>query len=167
MNIEPCYICGMDGARLRELRRRYGLTQVQVARAASMAQPDLSAIEAGRRGIPETRARVLAALRSLVRPSDVLDDEVRQVILSIFDRFGATDVRLFGSVARGDDGPGSDIDLIATFPEDFDLLDLMTLEQVLEDALGLAVDVVADTPRVERALARTAPDQVSLRARSA
>lgn len=157
----------MNGAQLRELRRRYGLTQVQVAGAAGMAQPDLSAIEAGRRGTPETRARVHSALRSLVRPTEVLDDEMRRVILSIFDRFGATDVRLFGSVARGDDRAGSDIDLVATFPETFDLLDLMSIEHQLEEALGLSVDVVADTPRARAALGRSSREQVRLQPRPA
>lgn len=152
----------MDGVRLRELRTRYGLTQQQVSRAAGMRQPDLSAIENGRRGSAEARRRVLSAIRSLVRPSTVLDVATRRQLLEIFDRYGASDVRIFGSVARSSDEPGSDLDLIARFPDGFDLFDLMNLEEELEDALGIAVDVVADSPRTDYALSGAKRQAVAL-----
>lgn len=40
----------------------------------------------------------------------------RQRILAIFEKHGATDVKVFGSVARGDANPNSDIDFLCTVP---------------------------------------------------
>jgi predicted nucleotidyltransferase len=50
-------------------------------------------------------------------------------------------VRVFGSVARGEDKPASDIDLIADFPTGTSLLTVIGLEQALRDLLGVAVDL--------------------------
>lgn len=57
--------------------------------------------------------------------------------------YGARDVRLFGSVARGDAGEASDIDLLVTFERGRSLLDQIGLQQDLEEALGMKVDVVS------------------------
>jgi hypothetical protein len=52
-------------------------------------------------------------------------------------------VRLFGSVARGEEQPGSDIDLLVDFDPDSSLFDLLHLSQALTDLLGRRVDVVS------------------------
>lgn len=152
----------MDGRRLKELRIRHSLTQRQVADAAGMRQPDLSAIENGRRGSIESRTRVLNAIRSLARPGEALDDRMRAAMRRILERYGATDIRLFGSVARKTDRPGSDLDVIARFPEGFDLFDLMNLEAELEELVGLRVDVVSDSDRTPYALADAKRQAVAL-----
>lgn len=54
---------------------------------------------------------------------------------------GARDVRIFGSVARGQAGPSSDLDLLVRLEQGHSLLDL---KQDLEDLLGIPVDVVTD-----------------------
>lgn len=54
-------------------------------------------------------------------------------------------VRLFGSVARGDDRVGSDIDLIVSLAPGGTLMDLARLEVDLEVLLGCPVDVVPET----------------------
>ena len=41
----------------------------------------------------------------------------RDAILALAAKHGATDVRLFGSVARGDEMPESDVDVLAQFPD--------------------------------------------------
>ena len=41
----------------------------------------------------------------------------RDAILALAAKHGATDVRIFGSVARGDDSPESDVDVLARFPD--------------------------------------------------
>lgn len=68
---------------------------------------------------------------------------------------------MFGSVARGDDRPGSDIDLLVDFPAGTSLLSVIGLEQALRDLLGLPVDVgPADALRPdmrERVLAEARP----------
>ena len=52
-------------------------------------------------------------------------------------------VALFGSVARGDDTPGSDIDFLVEFDKGSSLFDLMDLQEALEDPLGVPIDVVS------------------------
>jgi predicted nucleotidyltransferase len=51
--------------------------------------------------------------------------------------------RLFGSAARGDGRPVSDIDLLVDFDEDSSLFDLMRMSREFEALLGRAVDVVS------------------------
>jgi uncharacterized protein len=66
----------------------------------------------------------------------------RQAILELAARYGAHDVRLFGSVACGDDRPDSDVDLLVRFDPDRSLLDHGGLIADLEDLLGGKVDVI-------------------------
>jgi len=66
----------------------------------------------------------------------------REAILEIARRHGARDVRIFGSVARGDAGANSDLDLILRFEASRTLLDHAALIGDLEDLLGVKVDVV-------------------------
>lgn len=56
---------------------------------------------------------------------------------------GATSLYLFGSVARGDAQPGSDLDLFIDYDRDsrFNAFDLVGIKQYLERALGVDVDV--------------------------
>ena len=70
--------------------------------------------------------------------------EHRDEILRIAARHGAGNVRVFGSVARGDAGPDSDLDLLVTMEAGRSLLDLVAFGQDLEDALDRHVDVVTD-----------------------
>jgi predicted nucleotidyltransferase len=152
----------VDGARLRSVRERFGLTQVEVAREAGMHQPVLSAIENGRRGTPQTRQRVHQAIQRLARPSRGLDQHVRAELRQILRDHGATEIRVFGSTARGEDQPGSDLDLLACFPEGFGLLALMTVEEEVEQAFGISVDIVSDDPRVTVVLERARHEAVPL-----
>jgi len=68
----------------------------------------------------------------------------RELILGIAARHGARRVRVFGSAARGDTHPGSDLDLLVAFDAGRNLLDQIGLAQELEDALGCPIDVVAE-----------------------
>jgi hypothetical protein len=79
----------------------------------------------------------------------------RSDILRIAARHGAHDVRIFGSVIRGQAGEGSDVDFLVRLDADRSLLDHVALMQDLEDALGCPVDVVTD-----RALHRAIRDRV-------
>ena len=51
---------------------------------------------------------------------------------------------MFGSVARGDDRPDSDLDLLVEMADDRSLLDLVALEQELEALLQCPVDVLTE-----------------------
>lgn len=64
--------------------------------------------------------------------------------LRIATAHGAHNVRAFGSVARGDAKPTSDVDFLVELEEGRSLLDHVALIQALEDLLGRKVDVVTD-----------------------
>jgi predicted nucleotidyltransferase len=72
----------------------------------------------------------------------LLDDR-RDEILSLAARHHGSRVRLFGSVARGEDSAASDIDLLVDFSEGSSLFDLIRLARELEALLGRSVDVVS------------------------
>lgn len=143
----------MSVSDVKAVRQRFKLTQAQVAERAGVKQPEVSAVENGTRSTPGARERTLKAIRDLARPSVGLTAEVRAQALEIFERYGGSNVRVFGSVAKGVDHPGSDIDFIANFPDDFTLFTMFNLQDDLEEAIGLPVDIVADEPRDTRALA--------------
>ena len=69
----------------------------------------------------------------------------RHEILRIAAAYGARNVRLFGSAARGEDHAGSDLDLLVDMESGRSLLDLVGLGQDLEDLLNRKVDVLTDT----------------------
>jgi predicted nucleotidyltransferase len=68
----------------------------------------------------------------------------RPTILRIATRHGARNVRVFGSIVRGDAGPNSDIDLLVELEPGRTLLDVIALEQDLEELLGRPVEVLTD-----------------------
>lgn len=72
---------------------------------------------------------------------DDLLREKREEILRIAARHGASNVRVFGSVARGEAGPDSDIDFLVELEPDRSLLDHSALLVDLEDLLGRKVDI--------------------------
>jgi len=51
---------------------------------------------------------------------------------------------VFGSVARGEDRPGSDVDILIKFEEPKSLLDIVRLERELSETLGREVDLVTE-----------------------
>ena len=70
--------------------------------------------------------------------------EQRETIVRIAARHGATDVRLIGSVARGEARPDSDVDLLVTWREGPSLLNHAALMLELERLLGRKVDIASD-----------------------
>ena len=68
----------------------------------------------------------------------------REEILNIAKKFGAKNVRVFGSVARGEEGPESDIDIIVEMEKGSSLLDIIAIKQDIEELLGRKVDVVTE-----------------------
>jgi uncharacterized protein len=65
----------------------------------------------------------------------------REEILRIAAHHGASNVRIFGSVARGEAGPDSDVDLLVDLERDRSLLDHAALMIDLEQLLDRRVDV--------------------------
>jgi len=84
----------------------------------------------------------------------------RAELLEVLDRYGVTDPRLAGSVARGTAGPDSDLDLVVHLPEHFGGLRLAALGDELERVLGIPVDLISDGatgPTAEVILASAVP----------
>lgn len=127
---------------VRELRESAGLSQVELASRIGLSQPNISAYESGvRTPSDDTLRRIRAACRP--RPSTALAAH-RNDILRIAAEHKAHDVRVFGSVARGEDTPDSDLDLLVRFEDTASLLDLVGLADSLEDCLGVKVDVISE-----------------------
>ena len=93
------------------------------------------------RGLPDTRLGRLLRRR-------------RQALLDAVAAAGARNLRVFGSVARGEDGPDSDVDLLVDVPEDTGMFALLALEGTLERILEAKVDLATPAdlkPRVRDA----------------
>jgi uncharacterized protein len=86
------------------------------------------------------------AERSTAEVGPSIEDlsRVRGQILAVAARHGASNVRVFGSVARGEADAASDIDFLVDFEPGRSLLDLAALLVDLEDLLGHPVDVVTE-----------------------
>jgi len=65
-------------------------------------------------------------------------------LAQVCERNDIVRLRLFGSAARGEAGPDSDIDLLADFGRRKSLLDLVRIEQEFEQALGQPVDLITE-----------------------
>jgi predicted nucleotidyltransferase/predicted XRE-type DNA-binding protein len=109
-----------------------GLTQKQIANAIGRSQPEVSRLI---RTFRASRFRPTTALGRVVV-------EHRDQILALARTYRATNVRVFGSLARGEDDDASDIDLLVDLEPGADLLDLATLDIELERLLGHRVDIV-------------------------
>jgi len=72
---------------------------------------------------------------------DTLRSEKREEILRLAERHGARNVRVFGSVARGEANETSDLDLLVDWEPGRSLLDHVALVQDLEEALGVKVQI--------------------------
>jgi hypothetical protein len=71
-------------------------------------------------------------------------DTRRVEILAIVKRHGGRNVRVFGSQARGEGAPDSDVDILIDLESGRSLLDIVAIKQDLEDLLGCSVDVVTE-----------------------
>lgn len=96
-----------------------------------------------------------------MRPSEVLEKN-REAIREATKRFNAANPRVFGSVARGEDGPDSDIDILVDALPGSTLFSLGGLQYELEQMFGgMKVDVVTSGGLPEtvrnRVLAEAAP----------
>jgi len=146
------------GALLRQARVAAGLSQAELAARAGVTQSVISAYESGHR---QPALRTLAALieaadyelvidvrrqpRRLSKLSGPVGQRVRrrrQDLIAAAAAYGVTNLRVFGSVARGTDRPDSDLDLLADLPPDMGLLGLGRVQAELEAIVGSQVDLV-------------------------
>lgn len=68
----------------------------------------------------------------------------RRAILDIAARHGASNVRVFGSVSRGEERPDSDVDLLVDFSDERGFGDFLAMVEELEALLGRRVEVVTE-----------------------
>jgi uncharacterized protein len=147
------------GALLRQARKRAGLSQVELAARAGVTQSVISAYESGHRqpSIPALARLIGAAgfeltlglrrqpgrLRRLSGPVGRRVRRHREDLIATAAAHGVRNLRVFGSVARGEDRPDSDVDLLADLPPGLSLFGLGRVEADLEAILGTRVDVVS------------------------
>lgn len=161
------------GSVLRTARKAAGLTQAELARRAGVTQSVVSAYEAGRREPAlSTLTRLIEATGATLRlhvephgrrlpatPRGKLLQRNQQRMHQTATHHGVSNLRLFGSTARGEDRPDSDIDLLVHLDRRLGLIGLARLQHDLEDILGAPVDLVPDDslkPDVRAAVERDA-----------
>ena len=105
-----------------------GMTQKEIARAIGRSQPEVSRLL-------RFNGRSPLGMRLRKRAT-----EVRQLVANA----GGSNVRVFGSVAKGSDQPESDIDLLFSMTHPLSLLELGSLERQIGDLLGAKVDLVPE-----------------------
>lgn len=86
----------------------------------------------------------------------------RRAVMDLAGGRGMTDVRVFGSVARGEDREGSDIDLLVEVDEGVGLVAIAGLARELTDLLGVPVDVVPASSLKPRLRAEVLAEAVPL-----
>src|SRR5580700_1042985 len=99
-------------------------------------------------------------MNSVMVSLDTLRSEKKAEILRLAETHGGHNIRVFGSVARGDNAENSDVDFLVEFEKGRSLFDLIGLKLDLQALLGSTVDVV--TPNSlryirERVLAEARP----------
>jgi hypothetical protein len=146
------------GSLLRQARQRAGLSQIGLAARAGVTQSVISAYESGQRqpSVPALARLIDAAgfeltlglrrppsrLRRLSGPVGRRVRRHRRDLVAAAAAHGVSNLRVFGSVARGEDQPSSDVDLLADFPPGLSLFGLGRLEIELEGILGSRVDLI-------------------------
>ena len=122
-----------------------GVSQKEIARAIGRSQPEVSRL---------LRFHGRSPLGMRLRKRAI---EVRRLVAEA----GGSNVRVFGSVARGSDRQGSDIDLLFSMNHPLSLIELGTLERRIGDLVGADVDLVPEAalrPDLrERALSEAVP----------
>lgn len=106
-----------------------GLRQRDVAASLGISQP---AVSQQLRGAPDL---------GKVQPRELLE-AAGPVLRALAEERGYRRLAVFGSIARGEDTEGSDIDLIVEAPEGTSSFDFLGFRQLLEKVLGREIDLI-------------------------
>jgi predicted nucleotidyltransferase len=126
------------GLRCRTLKFNFtakGVVSLVTARTYNV-MPYCHAIEPS--GWPET------CQNCAMLPSQALASK-REQVLALAAARGARSLRVFGSVAKGLDKEGSDLDLLVDLPRGTSLLRIVGLKLDIEDVLGVTVDLCTES----------------------
>lgn len=143
---------------IRQARRLGEVSQAELSRRTGIAQPTISAYE---RGVHEPSFKTVQALVAGAgleldvtlsptnRPRRLPDTELGRLLqakrgemVDVARRHGASNLRVFGSVARAEDGASSDVDILVDLAPGTGLIGLGVIEEELEMVLGRDVDLV-------------------------
>jgi predicted nucleotidyltransferase/DNA-binding XRE family transcriptional regulator len=166
------------GVLLRQARQRAGLSQVELAARAGATQSVISAYESNQRQpsvpmltrlIEATGYELTLGLRRQPERLNRLSGPVgrrvrsrRRELTAAAAAHGVRNLRVFGSVARGDDRPDSDVDLLADLPSGLSLFALGRVEAELEAILGTRVDLIPAADLKPGVRERVERDQIAL-----
>jgi len=70
--------------------------------------------------------------------------DIESTIISILNRFNVEKVGIFGSYARHEQQPSSDLDILVSFNEAPSLLQIVRIEKEISEAIGMKVDLVSE-----------------------
>lgn len=141
---------------IKALRKARKMTQEQVGILAGMSKSQVSKMENGLLGSPETYRRVLSALGYEIvvrledtRSGNTLDaDKILSMLkvyyLCNFEKLGIDNIGLFGSFARGEGRADSDIDIVISLKKP-NLFKYSQIADDLETVFGRHVDLVSAT----------------------
>lgn len=130
------------GELIREARFDVGITQIELARRAGLSQSSLAQMESGKRNVSSDMLdRVLKAAD--YRPNLALVRSYHLIRKAAAD-LGLRNVRVFGSVARGEDGHDSDIDLLVTPSEKVTMFGIANFGDEVRQITGFPADVIVD-----------------------
>lgn len=165
-------------ALLKRARAEAHLSQTELAARAGVTQSVISAYESGHRqpALPTLAALIEAAgfelLTNIRRQPDRLSRlsgpigttvrRKRQELIAVAAAHGVTNLRVFGSVARGEERPDSDLDLLADLPPGMGLFGFGRVEEELQNIVGARVDLVPAGDLKPGVRARVQADLVAL-----
>lgn len=166
------------GSLLRAARHRRGLTQAELASRAGVTQSVVSTYESGNRqpSLPMLMRLVEAAGLELHVEARVVEQDLerltgplghkvrscRAALRELAAARGVSNLRVFGSVARGEDSTSSDVDLLVDVGPDVGLFALGSLQHELELLIGARVDLVPSDGVREHVLESMRSDLVPL-----
>ena len=139
---------------IKQLRNSRGMTQEQVGILAGMSKSQISRMEKGVLGSPETFDRVLSALGyqaviqiESIRPADSATRESVLSMLKVYfdnnkEKYGIEAMGLFGSFARNEQKADSDIDIFIRLKKP-DLFLYAAISQQLEAVFSRKIDLIS------------------------
>ena len=145
---------------IKAARESWGMTQEQVGILAGMSKSQVSRMENGHLGSPETYERVLSAMgyRIVVSIESTRENNNvnRDYILSLLkvyylcnkDKYGIERIGLFGSFARNEAGPESDVDIVISLNRP-NLLTYSIIAHQLETVFKRSVDLISDNAQLK------------------